>query len=208
MSDRITPMSASHAEAAASLHRIAIHTGFLSRLGPAFLRQLYAAIPSCPSGFGYVREEPEGEIAGFIACAESVGELYRQALLRRGVLMAIPLVRFLVRPSVVRRMIQTLLYPSRTARRGLPDAEILSIVVSQRFRRKGLGRALMDAATNEFARRGIDCVKVAVWAGNEPANRFYRGCGFELAATREHHGLGMNVYTLSLPVGTPGPTRP
>jgi RimJ/RimL family protein N-acetyltransferase len=42
-------------------------------------------------------------------------------------------------------------------------------------------------------------VKVAVWAGNEPANAFYRKCGFELAVQREHHGLPMNVYVIDIP---------
>ena len=189
----IQPLSKKHAAAAARLHREQIDTGFLSTLGHGFLKQLYAAIPSCPSGFGFVWIEPDGEVAGFIACAESTGRLYKQSLLRRGVLMAIPLVRFVVRPAVMKRMWQTLRYPAEVAAE-LPRAEVLSIAVAPDARGKGIGKALMRVAMDEFAGRGIGRVRVAVWAGNDPANAFYKRCGFVRACTREHHGKAMNIY--------------
>ncbi len=111
--------------------------------------------------------------------------------------MLLSLMRFMIRPSFVRQMIQTLRYPSQVGNE-LPAAEVLSIVVSEYNRRKGIGRALMDRAFEEFRKREIKCVKVAVGAGNETANKFYLRCGFELAVTRRHHGLPMNVYVISL----------
>jgi ribosomal protein S18 acetylase RimI-like enzyme len=196
MSERVVALTKRHASMAAELHRQGIGTGFLSSLGGAFLRQLYRAIPSCPAGFGYAWEESDGHISGFIACSENTGRVYKQALLCRGILMALPLARFLLRPSVIRRIIATLRYPSQVGN-DLPAAEVLSIAVSQDARGKGVGKALMTAALREFHRRGISQVKVAVWAGNETANRFYERCGFTLALRREHHGLPMNVYTIS-----------
>jgi len=196
MSNNVQPLTKRHARAVAKLHRAGIRTGFLSSLGPMFLRQLYAAIPSCPGGFGNVWQEPNGRVLGFIACAESTGKLYKQAMLRRGVLMSLALIRFLVRPSVIRKIWQTLRYPGEVGPE-LPAAEVLSIVVSPEARGKGVGKALMQAANEEFARRGIARFKVAVWTENAPANAFYRKCGFDLVATREHHGLGMNLYTIT-----------
>ena len=180
------------------MHRLGIDTGFLSSLGPMFLRQIYKAIPSCPAGFGYVWEEPDGRVLGFIACTESTGRVYKQSLLRRGLLMAFPLLRFVFRPSFVKRMIHTLRYPSQVGD-DLPPAEVLSVAVSSDSRGKGVGRAVMSAAFEEFKRRGIVDIKVAVWAENEAGNAYYRKCGFELAAVREHHGLEMNVYVRHLP---------
>ena len=78
----------------------------------------------------------------------------------------------------------------------LPQAEVLSIAVSSQARGKGIGKVLMKTAMDEFVRRGIKQVKVAVWAGNEVANKFYQRCGFSLATTREHHGLPMNIYVI------------
>ena len=197
MDGKIIPMTKRHAKAAARLHRQGIDTGFLSSLGPMFLRQLYAAIPSCPSGFGFVMEDASGKVQGFVACGESPGKVYKQCLLRRGPMMAFPLIRFLFRPSVIKRIIQTLRYPAEVGEE-LPPAEVLSIAVSPDARGKGVGKALISAALEEFARRGADKVKVAVWAGNKGAIRFYEQCGFSLAAQRRHHGLPMNIYVAEL----------
>ena len=193
MTDAIRPMRKDDAKAVAELHRLRIAAGFLSSLGPAFLRQIYAAIPSCPSGFGYVRDEGDGEVVGFIACAESTGRLYRQALLRRGLRMALPLARFIIRPSVIRRVWETLRYPSR-APASLPAAEMLSMAVAAGAARKGIGKALMTAALQEFARRGITRVKLAVGGNNPAAARFYVDCGYRLALQTTHHGLPMDIY--------------
>ncbi len=86
---RIKPMIKRHAAGCARLHQECIHTGKLSGYGERFLKQLYMAIPKCSTGFGEVYEEGD-EILGFVACAESIGRLYRQSLLRRGFFMALP----------------------------------------------------------------------------------------------------------------------
>ena len=79
--------------------------------------------------------------------------------------MALPILRFLLRPSVIRRLIHTLRYPSQVGD-ALPAAEVLSIAVSASARGKGVGKALIQAGFNELARRGISEVKVAVWDQN------------------------------------------
>ena len=111
--------------------------------------------------------------------------------------MLLPLSRFLFRPAVVRRIIQTIRYPTQVGKE-LPPAEVLSIVVSDQTQGKGIGKALMQAAFEEFQRQGIYRVKVAVEAQNAIANAFYRRCGFNLAKVREHHGFPMNIYVIQL----------
>ena len=192
--ESIIPLEKRHAAAAADLHIRGISTGFLSSLGRVFLKQIYKALPRCPAGFGYVWED-HGRVLGFIACAESTGRLYKQSLLRRGILMALPLVRFMFRWSVIKRLWQTLRYPAEVGA-DVPAAELLSIAVDESTRGKGVGKRLVATAVDEFRRRGIDRFKVAVWAGNETANAFYERCGFELALQCEHHGLPMNVYVI------------
>lgn len=192
---KVIPLGPVHAAAAAQLHRQGIDTGFLSSLGQPFLKQLYLAVPKCPAGFGYVWVEDDGQVLGFIACAESTGQLYKQSLVRRGLRMAWPLGRFLFRPATVKRMIQTLRYPSQVGGE-LPAAEVLSIAVSSEARGKGVGKALMAAALKEFDRRSVGQCKVAVGADNVTANEFYKRCGFKLALTRQHHGRPMNVYVI------------
>lgn len=111
--------------------------------------------------------------------------------------MAALLMKHAFRPSVIRNLLETWRYPNQLGG-DLPSAEVLSIAVSEPARGKGIGKALMHAALDEFRRRGIDRVKVAVGDTNQTANAFYRRCGYHLAAEREHHGLGMNIYVISL----------
>jgi ribosomal protein S18 acetylase RimI-like enzyme len=196
--NNIQPLAPGHAAAVAELHRSGISTGFLSSLGDKFLTRMYRAIARVRGAFGYVWQTGEGEVLGFIACSESTGAVYKRALVRGGLGMALSIAGHLLRPSVIKRLFQTLRYPSQSPA-DLPAAEVLSIAVSDRTRGQGVGKALMDAALAEFARRGVSRVRVAVWAGNETANRFYQRCGFTLAHTRPHHGLDMNIYVIDVP---------
>ena len=192
---RIKPMVKRHAAACARLHQECIHTGKLSSYGERFLKQLYMAIPKCPTGFGEVYEEGD-EVLGFVACAESIGRLYRQSLLRRGFFMALPMVRRLVRPRVIKQVIETLRYPSEVSE-DLPAAEILSIAVDPESQGKGIGKMLISAGLEEFKRRGIQQVKVAVLE-ILPSNKFYQRYGFKLVQTVEHHGRATNIYTINV----------
>ena len=192
--DRLTPR---HAKAVALLHRDCIPTGFLSSLGPSFLRGLYRGIASSSVAFGHVWQDEAGEVLGFIACAESTGKAYKNIILRHGWRMTLPLLRFVLRVSVIKRIIETLLYPAEVGD-DLPRAEVLSIAVSPEARGRGVGRTLMETAMRDFADRGVSQARVAVWSKNETANQFYQRLGFRLALTREHHGLPMNVYAFDV----------
>lgn len=194
--NEIVPLEKRHARVAAELHRTAITTGFLSSLGSAFLGQLYKAVPSCSVGFGFVWEGSSGEVLGMVSCAESTGRLYRQCLKRRGLLMALTLLKHVLRPSAISRMMETLRYPSQAAE-DLPAAEVLSVAVSENARGQGIGKALMNAAHDEFRRRGIDRVRVAVGGNNRAAKAFYRACGYDLVAERAHHGSPMSIFAIS-----------
>ena len=192
----ILPMSREHAAQVAALHRDGIHTGFLSSLGSRFLAELYAAIPAAPCGFGYVAVR-NGRVLAFVACAERLGRLYKQALRKRGVRMAWAMVPRVFRPSVFQRVIETLFYPARMEEK-FPSAEVLSIVAVPEARGSGLAGELMRRAFDEFRRRGIPSVKVQVFAGNAGAKRFYEKCGFVLAGQKQHHENLLDIYVIDL----------
>ena len=198
MEQQITPIAKRHAPAVATLHCENISTGFLSSLGKGFLKQVYSALPSCSAGFGYVCEQPDGRVLGFVACSESTGRVYKQSMIRRGLPMALAILpRFLRHPCIIKRIWETLRYPGSVAD-DLPRAEVLSIAVDDSARGQGVGKALLQRAFEEFSRRGLRRVKVAVGGDNEGANAFYQRCGFHLAVTRQHHGLPMNIYVADL----------
>jgi len=58
---------------------------------------------------------------------------------------------------------------------------VSDLVVLDAFRRRGLGRALLEAAEAYTKRQHIDLVRIGVLAGNETVRRMYRSYGF-----REH----------------------
>ncbi len=180
----------------ALLHIENISSGFIASLGPTFVKQLYRGIAGCKYGFCLVALE-QGHVLGFIAGAESVGRLYKFVLLRRGLLMSACLVRFVFSLRTIGKVFQTLLYPSRTSEE-YPPAEVLSVVVASDARRMGVGHKLMHAALDEFRRRGISAVKLAVAVDNESANKYYLKEGFEKAGVYDSHGVQTNIYVHKL----------
>jgi len=206
----ILPLAAHHAPQVAALHREGIHTGFLSTLGQRFLTQLYAAIPATRGGFGYVAER-QGRVIAFVACAERLGGVYKQALKARGLRMAWAMLPRILRPRTFKRVLETLFYPARIEE-TFPPAEVLSIVAAPEARGSGVAAELMRLACDEFRRRGIRRAKVQVASGNAAAKRFYEKCGFTLAGQKQHHAHTLDIYVADLTpaagaAGHPGPAN-
>jgi len=191
LSSYIRPMRASDAEAVAKLHQAGISRGFLSSLGTNFLKELYRAIPASSTGMGFVLDV--GEPVAFVAITTSTGRLYKDVLKRSGFRLCQTLVTRMWRPKVVRKCFETLLYPNKVSD-DLPSAEVLSIVVNERLRGKGVGRALMRRAMAALSAAGIERVKVACSPANRPAVGLYTHCGFRLAQESEHHGQPFALY--------------
>lgn len=161
----------------AELHATRMTEGFLSELGPRFLRILYRRVVASPDAFAFVVEEPlDGAVTvvGFAAGAPDVGALYRRFVLRDGVIAGIAAAPRLV--GSWRRVLETLRYPASTG--DLPGAEILSVAVDPRVTGRGVGTRVVEAATSEFRRRGVAAAKVVTGADNVAALALYTRCGF------------------------------
>ena len=198
----VRPLRADDAPAVAALHQNGIPTGFLSSLGPKFLAELYSVLADSEHGFGFVCDLGESPV-GFIACADDTGRFYKEALKKRGVRLALRLLPHIWRPQALRNSIETVLYPSNLPD-DLPAAEILSIVVTAKARRRGIGRTLVRRAMAAFRGRGIKQAIVSAGAENGPAEALYRDCGFDVAHTRKHHGLPMATYVADTDAMTTG----
>lgn len=70
-------------------------------------------------------------------------------------------------------------------REAAGEAEILSVAVSNRYPRQGLGWRLMLAALRDVRGRGAETMFLEVDEGNAPAQGLYRKLGFRTVAERK-----------------------
>jgi len=63
-------------------------------------------------------------------------------------------------------------------------AEIIGLVVSARFRRKGIGRLLIDDAINWSRLQSVEALVVRSNVARHESHQFYPSVGFELTKTQ------------------------
>ena len=203
----IRPATGADAAAMARLHADGMPEAFLPTLGPRFLSRLYRALAADPDAVALVAEGVDG-VVGFAAGVPSVGGFYRRFARGQGPAAALVAAPRLVRPTVARRLLETVRYPAAGNGNGpLPDAELLSIAVAPGWRAGGTGRALADGVLDGLAGRGVDDIKVVVGAANQGANRFYAKVGFRDAGQLTvHQGTPSNVWIRSCRSSSPSPS--
>jgi glycosyltransferase involved in cell wall biosynthesis/ribosomal protein S18 acetylase RimI-like enzyme len=208
----VRPARVGDAAAMARLHADGMPEAFLPTLGPRFLARLYRALATDPEAVALVAEGVDG-VVGFAAGVPSVGGFYRRFARGHGPAAALAAAPRLVRPSVARRLLETVRYPATEVNGNgdgngrLPDAELLSIAVAPGFRAGGTGRTLADGVLTGLAGRGVDDIKVVVGAANQGANRFYAKVGFSHAGhLTVHQGTPSNVWIRSCRSSSPSPS--
>lgn len=80
--------------------------------------------------------------------------------------------------------------PDRMAMMPRRYGWVESIGVRERFRREGVGSALMHAAERWSRENGASTCELNVWEFNQAAIRFYESLGFETASRRMWRKLG------------------
>jgi ribosomal protein S18 acetylase RimI-like enzyme len=187
-------LQSEHIEQVAKLHTESISSGFISSLGIDFVITLYEAIAQSKSSFGFVAQEANKKIVGFVAFTVNINKLYKSLILRKGLRFGLLLAGKMLSLQRLKRVLETLFYPGRIKNLDLPSAELLSIGVAENHRGKGIGLALVEMGFKECARRNIEKVKALVGADREVANKLYLKCGFKLVGQIENHGELSNIY--------------
>jgi glycosyltransferase involved in cell wall biosynthesis len=182
------------------LHRQDLSTAFHTLLGDRFLRQLFLAQvgdPGCVSLVG----ERDGDVVGYASAMVSMRAFRRRFLLRHGLVAGFAAAPKLVRPSVVRKVLETLTYPEQT--RGLPDAEMAFIGV-RRGIPPGLGSELCRGLLSGLADQGVREAKGFVGRENRAMNFMVRGLGFvRRGEVTLHDGSPNYVYTVACSSSSP-----
>jgi ribosomal protein S18 acetylase RimI-like enzyme len=188
---------ASDAEACASLHSKEIATGFLSALGPAFLRRLYRRVAACEGSFLLIAQD-EGGTAGFLAGSVAVGRLYRTFLIRDSVAAAARA------PLALAKSWRSVMETLRHGRGGESSgAELLAVAVDPVRRGRGTGRMLVERFLEESRALGATSATVVLGSENQPAMNLYRRAGFSSQRTFEmHRGTTSVLMRRDEPPGT------
>jgi ribosomal protein S18 acetylase RimI-like enzyme len=184
------------AAAAACLHAEQIGEGFLSTLGPKFLRRLYRRAVRVPGSFLLVVEE-DAKTVGFLAGSTDIGALYRAFIWRDGAAAAFGCGWRLLRSW--RRVMETLRHGTGGGGEG---AELLAVAVDPVVRGRGAGALLVKGFLAEIGRRNQEAAYVVVAAGNVPAIGLYRGAGFQPFKRFElHSGTESLLMQWAAPTG-------
>ncbi len=182
-----------YAHQVAALHIRCISTGFISSMGIDFVTSLYEAIAQSKSSFGVVAVRDE-KVLGFAAFTTNINALYKSIVWRKGPKFALLLAGRIFSLKRVKRIFETLFYPSRTKRMNLPSAELLSIAVTGEEQRKGLAGELIEMGFRHCRKTGVDKVKVLIGADNKAGNKLYLKSGFEPAGQIINHSVLSNIY--------------
>ena len=129
-----------------------------------------------------------------MAFSTNLSKLYKHIALKKGLKFGFILAKKMLSIQNVKKIWANLFYPKKMKQMDLPDAELLSIIVTPEGRGKGIAKKLTEAGFEECRKRGIEKIKVLVAADNEPANNLYMKCGFEFHSQIKSHGVISNIY--------------
>ncbi len=73
------------------------------------------------------------------------------------------------------------------ARMGANELHINNVAVRENYRRRGIGRSLLDKILEAGKRAGVACAFLELRAGNDPALALYEKCGFRVTARRQKY---------------------
>ena len=144
-----------------TLHERVTPQGFMVGLGLRFLLSFYESIISCSSTFLIVAMDEKSKILGFIAGSDNTKSLYKHLIFKHFLGVAIPVSRRILQKRTMKKIIESLFYPSRTNHSGLPREEILNFCVHPDHQGSGISQLLFSSAVQHFRTKGATSLKVA-----------------------------------------------
>lgn len=195
----IRTMNENDIEAVVQVHMKSFSSFFLTFLGAAFLRELYAATLADPSGICFVAVNGKN-ICGFVTGTSQPSGFYRRLLQSRwlhfALASAIPVIK---KPSIVPRLVRAFTMPEIvTQQKG--RGTLMSIAVLPETQGKGIGWDLVRSFLAEAARHGVCRIDLTTDRNNsETTNRFYHKLGFTCERSFvTPEGRAMNEYIIDV----------
>jgi ribosomal protein S18 acetylase RimI-like enzyme len=196
-----TDISIEDIRQAVAIHRRQIRQGFLSSLGDRALQLIFSMAANSRSGVLLIAKvNPEGQVCGFLLGALNTGAFYREFLVRKGLPAIITTLPKLLSLGKIRKVLETLLYPSRRDTLTLPEVELLDIAISEKHQGTGLAQMMFHEFSALLQNKRIRQFKITTGETLVRAHRFYENLGAARAAIIEiHKGQKTVVYTYTIP---------
>ncbi len=178
------------------IHRIEISRGFLSSLGDNALALLFSH--ALESRFGRLliaKNALSGQIVGFLLGTIDTGAFYKDFLCRKFFKAIFVIAPKLLSFEKVRKVFETLFYPTKEELKALPKPELLDIAVLKEYQGTGVAQLLFQEFTKKLYAIGIDRFKITTGESLVEARRFYEKLGAKKVSEVEvHKGQKTWVY--------------
>ena len=178
----------------AKLHERSLTESFLGTLGGDFLNLIYRSLANFEQGIFLVAEDRESAI-GFITGTMKTGKFYKHFLKRNFLKVIFILSSKLFKKNVGKKILETAKYSKKDLGFLAPDAELLSMAVTEEFQGKGVAQQLFERLAGEFHKKGIHEFKIIAGNKLKKANKFYQKMGCKrMGETEVHEGDISTVY--------------
>lgn len=197
---RFTPETPGDVPELARAHGEAFPGFFLSQLGEPFLAEFYRGFLSDRSAVTVVARGPDGTLLGAAVGTVEPAGFFRRLVTRRLLGFGIASAQAVLRhPRAAPRLIKAVRYRGETPA-GQDGALLSSVFVTPSAQGQGIGGQLLDRWVALAAGLGAHSAYLTTDArGNEKANAFYEGCGWQLAGSyTTEEGREMHQYTKGL----------
>ncbi|MCP4803709.1 MAG: hypothetical protein GY913_06255 [Proteobacteria bacterium] len=195
---RIRPMQYTDASVVAGMHHAAMGNSLWSKLGVAFLTEIYRGLVEDERFLGFVYVE-DNVIRGFIAGSTDASEMMSAVMNKRFVPLALTATAGVAkRPGVIPLLLKTATYFSESDGDFPIPAESLFCSFAPELRGKRVSGHINKVLFDDLAARGHGHVKITTEIDNPGANRQLKSWGFEDAKRFRFYGKDMITYVLDL----------
>src|SRR3989339_2085978 len=103
----IRPVTPQDAPQVARIHAESISSGFISSLPSGFVEKLYKEVAKSRNAFGFVCEDGS-KVVGFICGSLDTNRLFKDLILKKGLVLAIPLLKYVFNFDVFRKILNNM----------------------------------------------------------------------------------------------------
>ena len=136
-------------------------------------------------------------VVGFLLGSIDTSLFYRKFIKRKSLRATFILApKLFLSPSSIKKILETLLYPTRKKVRALPPAELMDLVVDSTVQRSGIGRTLFSRFVQDLAECQVPSFRITTSESLAGAHRFYEKMGAIRASDIQVHANKITrVYT-------------